>query len=87
MSTPVKPMMKFVINGDPFVIALDPSAPLRHGMKQALEQSNNIARPLADWELRDEMGRLLSPDDSLDQLWWIKEPAFLFVTQKIGAGG
>jgi hypothetical protein len=79
--------MKFVVNGDPVDVALDPSAPLRHGVKQALEQSHNTGRPIADWELRDEMGRLLSLDDNLDQLWWIKEPAFLFVTQKIGAGG
>ena len=79
--------VKFIINGDPVEVVINPGAPLRDAVQQVLQQSNNTGRPLADWELRDDMGRLLSIDRSFADHAWLADNNYLFVTQSVGAGG
>jgi hypothetical protein len=79
--------VKFIINGDPVEVVITPDAPLRDAIQQALQQSNNTGRPFTDWELRDDMGRLLSTDRSFADHAWLADDNYLFVTQRVGAGG
>ena len=79
--------VKFVINGDSVEVVIDPAAPLSVAVQQALQLSNNTARPLDDWELRDDVGRLLSMDRSFADHAWLGDNNYLYVTRRVGAGG
>jgi len=81
--------VKFVINGEPVEVAIDPEAPLRNAVQQVLQQSSNTGRPFEDWELRDDRGRLLSTDRSFADHAWLTANTnnYLFVTARVGVGG
>lgn len=79
--------VKFVVNGEPVEVAIDPEVPLSVAVQQVLQQSNNTGRPLTDWELRDDMGRLLSTDRSFAEHAWLAEDNYLYVTIRVGVGG
>ncbi len=79
--------VKFVVNGEPIEVAVDPEAPLSTAVQQVLRQSNNTGRPFADWELRDDRGQLLATDHSFAEHAWLTENNYLYVTIRIGVGG
>lgn len=79
-------IIHFIVNGETTPTDVDPHAPLFHGMRVALDTSNNIARPLKEWELRDDSGRLLDRVTSAVENQ-IAEVAHVFITLRLGAGG
>jgi Protein of Unknown function (DUF2604) len=79
-------ILNFIVNGETTPTDVDLHAPLFHGMRVALEASNNMARPLEEWELRDDSGRLLDRVMSAVENR-IAEEAHVFVTLRLGAGG
>jgi hypothetical protein len=79
-------IISFIVNGETTPISVDRHAPLFHGMRAALDASNNTARPLEDWELRDDSGRLLDRVTSAAENQ-VAEGAHVFITLRLGAGG
>lgn len=78
--------IRFIVNGETAPVDLDVGAPLFTGMRKALDDSENTARPLEDWELRDVSGVLL--DRTLTAAdYAIADDATLFATLRVGAGG
>ena len=81
-------MMKavIIINGENVHVELDADEPLGVWRDKALIQSNNTGRPLEEWEIRNEQGRLLSVWETLFDLELTNYPR-IFVSLRVGAGG
>jgi hypothetical protein len=79
-------ILNFIVNGETTPIDVDQHAPLFHGMHAALDASNNMTRPLEEWEMRDDSGRLLDRVTSASENQ-IAEDAHVFTTLRLGAGG
>ena len=76
----------FIVNGETVPIEHGINTPLFVGMREALDASNNTARPLEEWEVRDQSGGLL--DRTISPTGHsISDGAILFVTLRLGAGG
>lgn len=76
----------FIINGENVHVELDKDEPLFVWRDAALRQSHNTGRPLEEWEIRNEQGRLLSVWATLADLDQTHYPR-IFVSLRVGAGG
>lgn len=60
--TPASVAITVVVNGAPTLVHAMPSDTLGDVRKQALNQTNNIAQPPENWELKNEEGEVLDAD-------------------------
>jgi hypothetical protein len=82
-----KTTLIFVVNGLEVVLDhLNVSNPLHAARDKALAQSNNTARPAADWQIKDEGGNTLDPSRRIES-YGFKPGTKLFLSLAVGAGG
>ncbi|WP_246174189.1 DUF2604 domain-containing protein [Bradyrhizobium paxllaeri] len=54
--------------------------------QKALEETNNLAQPPENWEIKNEAGELLDPDKKLGEFGFGKQVT-LFLSLKAGVAG
>ena len=75
-----------VVNGVETIVEANVNAPLRTVAEHALSASGNTARPLADWEFKDERGEPLSLDRKVGSYNFAPN-AVLYLTLNVGVNG
>ena len=81
-----KLILTIVVQGTPYTDSFNVNMPLRAIAEKAREKTNNTGRPLTDWKLTDQSGRVLSFDIKLEDAG-IPNNATLFLDLKDGGGG
>lgn len=76
----------FIVNGEDVPVNADVHAPLADARNKALADSHNTGRPPEEWEVRDERGVRLQPDQKV-KAFSFPDRARLFLTLQIGVGG
>jgi hypothetical protein len=75
-----------IVNGQPTVVRVEPSAPLQTVIPKALEQTGNHGQPPDQWELRDANGVVLDITKKVREFAFTAETK-LFLNLKAGVGG
>lgn len=75
-----------IVNGQPVLVETNANAPLQTVVVHALNASGNSGQPPENWELRDEAGNLLDPQDKLSA-HGLGPDSKLFLSLKAGVGG
>ena len=75
-----------VVNGAETIVSANLNAPLRTVAQHALQESGNAGRPLADWEFKDDQGRILELDRKVEEFGFPPN-AVLFLTLAVGVNG
>jgi hypothetical protein len=86
MASPHKTQLLVVVNGVETLVEANESAPLKTVAQHALSASGNNGRPLSDWELKDEQGRLLDLDRKVGSFGFAPN-ALLYLTLTVGVNG
>jgi hypothetical protein len=76
----------FIINGEDVLVPTSLLAPMRAVRIRALQMSHNTGRSPIDWEIRDERGRLLDPNRTVNSYGFVPHERF-FLTLGVGIGG
>ena len=76
----------FIVNGEDVSIKASSRTLLRTARNKALADSHNTGRPPEGWEIRDERGILLLPDQKIKSFGF-SDRVRLFLTLKVGIGG
>lgn len=76
----------FIVNGVDLRVDADPDQALAVARDIALTESNNISRPMDEWEVHNDEGRLLDTAVSVVALS-ISDGDRVFLNLKVGAGG
>ncbi|MGY2891188.1 putative ATPase [Bradyrhizobium sp. USDA 4524] len=75
-----------VVNGQPVVVEAEPQEKLAEVRQKALKETQNLAQPPENWEIKDEAGTLLDPEKRVAEYHFGKEVT-LFLSLKAGAAG
>lgn len=75
-----------VVNGQPVVIEAEEKEKLAEVRRRALHETQNLAQPPENWEIKDEAGTVLDPEKHVDEYHFGKEVT-LFLSLKAGAAG
>ena len=75
-----------IVSGTPATIVVTPQQLLREVALEALEHTNNTARPLADWTLKTREGRLLNLDKTVGGYGFADQEQ-LVMSLEAGVGG
>jgi hypothetical protein len=75
-----------VVNGQPVVIEADEDEKLAEVRKKALHETQNLAQPPENWEIKNEAGTLLDPEKRVAEYHFGKETT-LFLSLKAGVAG
>lgn len=75
-----------VVNGQPVLVEVNLSAPLRTVIPKALEESGNTGQPPENWELRNVDGADLDLDRKIGD-YGFPPNVRLFLNLKAGIGG
>lgn len=86
MNNPNKLVVSVIVNGQPFDVEVNLSAPLKVVAEHALHESGNSGQPLDNWELRDAEGQVLDLSRKAED-YGLQEGAKLFLNLKAGVGG
>lgn len=81
-----KVSITFIVNGEDVLVDANPASPLHALRNKALAMSKNTGRPPDEWEIRDQRGILLSPEQSVESFHF-SDGVRLFLTLRVGAGG
>ena len=77
--------ISFIINGEPTKVNVNVNAPLKVAVLKALEESENMGRPLEDWQVKFN-GVVLDMNEKFEKLN-IPNNSELFLSLKAGEGG
>jgi hypothetical protein len=75
-----------VVNGQPVVIEADEKDKLAEVRQRALHETQNVAQPPENWEIKNEAGTVLDPEKHVSDYHFGKEVT-LFLSLKAGAAG
>lgn len=75
-----------VVNGQPVTIKATEQEKLSEVRQRALTETENVAQPPENWEIKDEAGAVLDPDKRVGDYHFGKEVT-LFLSLKAGAAG
>lgn len=75
-----------VVNGQPVVIEAEEKEKLADVRQKALKETQNLAQPPENWEIKDEAGTVLDPEKRVAEYHFGKEVT-LFLSLKAGAAG
>ncbi|WP_315729213.1 MULTISPECIES: DUF2604 domain-containing protein [unclassified Bradyrhizobium] len=75
-----------VVNGQPVTIEATEQERLSEVRQRALTETQNLAQPPENWEIKDEAGTVLDPDKRVGEYHFGKEIT-LFLSLKAGAAG
>lgn len=75
-----------VVNGQATEIEANPNQPLHVVLTKALENTQNLAQPAENWELKDEAGKLLEVGKKVGELGF-GTAVTLFLSLKAGVAG
>jgi Protein of Unknown function (DUF2604) len=75
-----------VVNGQPVMIEATEQEKLSEVRQRALTETQNLAQPPENWEIKDEAGTVLDPDKRVGHYHLGKEIT-LFLSLKAGAAG
>ena len=75
-----------VVNGQPVTIEATQQEQLSDVRQRALTETQNLAQPPENWEIKDEAGTVLDPDKRVGHYHFGKEVT-LFLSLKAGAAG
>src|SRR5581483_12027675 len=75
-----------VVNGQPVTIEASEQEKLSEVRQRALTETQNLAQPPENWEIKDEAGAVLDPDKRVGDYHFGKEVT-LFLSLKAGAAG
>lgn len=75
-----------VVNGEQVTVKAHENERLAVIIPTALEKTGNSGQPPENWELRDEAGKLLDPEQSIASFDFPKRVR-LFLNLKAGVGG
>jgi chromosome segregation ATPase len=75
-----------VVNGQPVVIKATEHEKLAEVRQRALHETQNLAQPPENWEIKDEAGTVLDPEKHVGEYHFGKE-VILFLSLKAGAAG
>jgi hypothetical protein len=75
-----------VVNGQPVVIEAEEKEKLAEVRRRALHETQNLAQPPENWEIKDEAGTVLDPEKHVGECHFGKEVT-LFLSLKAGAAG
>jgi hypothetical protein len=75
-----------VVNGQPVVIEAEEKEKLAEVRRRALHETQNVAQPPENWEIKDEAGTVLDPEKHVGEYHFGKEVT-LFLSLKAGAAG
>lgn len=75
-----------VVNGQPVVIEAEEKEKLADVRQKALKETQNLAQPPENWEIKDEAGTVLDPEKRVAEFHFGKEVT-LFLSLKAGAAG
>lgn len=75
-----------VVNGVETFVEANRNAPLHTVAEHALAKTGNTRRPLNDWELKDEQGRMLDLARKVGE-YHFGEHAVLYLTLLVGVNG
>jgi hypothetical protein len=75
-----------VVNGQPVVIEAKDEDTLAEVRKRALHETENVAQPPENWEIKNEAGAVLDPDKHVGEYHFGKEVT-LFLSLKAGVAG
>lgn len=75
-----------VVNGQPVTIKATEQEKLTEVRQRALTETENVAQPPENWEIKDEAGAVLDPDKRVGDYHFGKEVT-LFLSLKAGAAG
>jgi len=78
-------MITFIVNGENVEIECSDQDTLQLLVKIALTETNNLHRPIENWQVRDQTGVLLPQEATIGKLRIDKTS--LFLMPKLGAGG
>lgn len=76
-----------IVNGEDVRVETHDEMPLHEARQQALQRSQNLARPGTDWEIRDSHGQSLDPMSRICDYRSIRDAGRIFLTLRTGAGG
>ncbi|MCA0049447.1 DUF2604 domain-containing protein [Mesorhizobium sp. B283B1A] len=83
---PGKIEISVVVNGQPTQVEANPNQPLHVVLTKALENTQNVAQPAENWELKDEAGNLLDVDKKVGDFGFAN-PVTLYLSLKAGVAG
>jgi len=75
-----------VVNGQPIVIRATENERLVEVRQRALDETQNIAQPPDNWEIKDEAGVVLDPEKQVGEFHFGKKVT-LFLSLKAGVAG
>jgi hypothetical protein len=75
-----------VVNGQPVVIEAEEKEKLAEVRRRALHETQNLAQPPENWEIKDEAGTVLDPEKHVGEYHFGKEVT-LFLSLRAGAAG
>ncbi|WP_323980644.1 DUF2604 domain-containing protein [Bradyrhizobium japonicum] len=75
-----------VVNGQPVVIEAEEKEKLAEVRQKALRETQNLAQPAENWEIKDEAGTVLDPEKRVGEYHFGKEVT-LFLSLKAGVAG
>ncbi|MDN4987191.1 DUF2604 domain-containing protein [Bradyrhizobium sp. WYCCWR 13022] len=75
-----------VVNGQPVTIEATQQEKLSEVRQRALTETQNLAQPPENWEIKDEAGAVLDPDKRVGEYHFGKEVT-LFLSLKAGVAG
>jgi hypothetical protein len=75
-----------VVNGQPTVVEAKEDETLAEVRKKALHDTQNVAQPPENWEIKNEVGTLLDPEKRVGEYHFGKETT-LFLCLKAGVAG
>ncbi len=75
-----------VVNGQPVTIEAIEQEKLSEVRQRALTETQNLAQPPENWEIKNEAGTVLDPDKRVGEYHFGKEVT-LFLSLKAGAAG
>ena len=78
--------LTFIVNGEEVLLEVQPDRPLRSLVQEALLKSDNLSRPLGDWELRHESGYLISEQSNAAGDYGFAQGTKLYLTLAVGFG-
>ncbi|MDX8541545.1 DUF2604 domain-containing protein [Mesorhizobium abyssinicae] len=83
---PGKIEITVVVNGQPTQVEANPNQPLHVVLAKALENTQNVAQPPENWELKDESGTLLDVGKKVGEFGF-GTSVTLFLSLKAGVAG
>ena len=86
MTSPNKITLIFIINGVDVPVGANLNQSLKVARNKALKESNNTGRTEDEWEVHNDEGQALDPNQKVGSLG-LADGDRLFLNLKVGAGG